>query len=284
MKAGALNEPDIETSIDIKTMRKAAKAAGKLALDYFRSDAVETWDKAPGHPVTEADIEVNALLADKLQSARPEYGWLSEETVDDLSGRGRDRIWVVDPIDGTRAFMRSDPDWCVAIALVERGQAIASAIYAPVFDELYLAQAGKGAFLNDEPISVSDQSKERGMRLITNRSLVEHPGWPEPWPKLTVSDPKPNATLYRMALVASGRWDATLALFRKSDWDLAAGTLLVEEAGGLATTHLGAAFRFNQEVPEQMSMVAAGKALHPLLVRRVKQVRLPDPNLGAAAR
>ncbi|MEO1407837.1 MAG: 3'(2'),5'-bisphosphate nucleotidase CysQ [Pseudomonadota bacterium] len=276
-----MNRSEADTSIDLKTMRKAALDAGKLALEYFGRSEVETWNKAPDHPVTEADIAVNTLLAERLQSARPDYGWLSEETADDVPGRSRARVWVVDPIDGTRAFMRNDPNWCVAIALVEGGRTIASTIYAPVFGELFEAQAGNGAYMNQKPLTVSDQRREQGMRLITNRSLVQHPDWPEPWPNLTVSDPKPNATLYRMALVASGRWDATLALFRKSDWDLAAGALLVEEAGGVATTHTGEVFEFNRSVPAQRSMVAAGKALHPLLVRRVKGVRLPDPNAGS---
>ncbi|MEO0882538.1 MAG: 3'(2'),5'-bisphosphate nucleotidase CysQ [Pseudomonadota bacterium] len=266
---------------DLAVMRTAAQKAGRLALEHFRRPTVKTWDKTPGHPVTEADIAVNTLLEEQLQSARPNYGWLSEETADDLSSRSKERVWVVDPIDGTRAFMRSDPNWCVAIALVENGKAVASVIYAPVFQELFEAVHKGGTHLNGERLSASQRDRESGMRLITNRSLVEHPSWPEPWPKLTVSEPKPNATLYRMALVAAGRWDATLALFRKSDWDLAAGALLVEEAGGLATTHLGEPFRFNRATPAQRSMVAAGKALHPLLVRRVKQVRLPDPNAKA---
>jgi len=264
-------------------MRDAALKAGEIAMGFLSAGEAKAWDKSPGHPVTEADIAVNTYLAERLQSERRDYGWLSEETADSLSGRAQTRVWVVDPIDGTRAFMRGDPNWCVSIALVENGEPTASVIYAPVFRELYEARAGGGAELNGERISVSQQAREEGMRLITNPSLVEHPDWPEPWPDLTVSDPKPNATLYRMALVAAGRWDATFALFRKFDWDLAAGTLLVHEAGGLATTHLGEIFDFNRVVPAQRSMLAAGKALHPLLVRRVKKVKLPDPNETAGS-
>lgn len=260
-------------------MREAACAAGELALSYRARGDTEAWDKAPGHPVTSADIAVNDLLSDMLRSARPDYGWLSEETADDSHARQRERVWVVDPIDGTRAYMRdNDPYWCIGIAVVEAGQPIAAVVYAPVFGELFEARLGGGAFLNGDRLEVTAQDAEAGARLITNRSLVEHPDWPEPWPDVTVSDPKPNATLYRMALVAAGRWDATFALFRKFDWDLAAGALLVSEAGGWVGTHLGESFQFNRPVPAQRSLLASGKLLHPLLVRRMKQVVLPDPN------
>lgn len=268
---------------DLAIMRAAAREAGRLALDYLgRRGGVKAWSKAGDSPVTEADLAVNRLLSQRLQGARPDYGWLSEETADDASNRQRTRIWVIDPIDGTRAYMRGDdPHWCVAISIVENGKAVAGVIYAPAFDELYEASLGSGAYLDGLRLTVSQHGREDGARLITNRSLVEHPGWPEPWPPVVVSEPKPNATLYRMALVAAGRWDGTLALFRKSDWDLAAGAILVSEAGGLVTTHLGEEFRFNRHIPAQRSMVAAGKGLHPLLVQRVKHVQLAEPNKTA---
>lgn len=273
--------PDSTNQVqDLVIMREAARAAGDLALRYLRKgEGPIVWDKANGSPVTEADLAVNAFLADKLQSARPHYGWLSEETADVLEIRRKNRIWVIDPIDGTRAYMRgNDPYWCVAIAVLEAGLPIASVIYAPATGELFEASLGGGAYRNGKAIRSSDCSTESGARLITNKKLVEHPDWPEKWPDVVISDPKPNATLYRMALVASGQWDATLALFRKFDWDLASGALLVNEAGGSVTTHIGEAFMFNRDVPAQRSMIAAGKALHPLLVERVRHVDLPDPN------
>ena len=269
---------EMELAHDLATMRDAAREAGHLALDYMRAGDARSWDKSPGNPVTDADLAVNALLADRLRTRRPDYGWLSEETSDSLRARQQSRVWVVDPIDGTRAFMKGDPHWCVAIAVVEHGVPVASVLYAPVFDELFEARRGGGAHLNGDRLSVSAHSDVKDMRLITNPTLVDHPDWPEPWPQLTVSDPKPNATLYRMALVAAGRWDATFALWRKFDWDLAVGALLVEEAGGVATTHLGETFQFNQPVPAQRSMLASGKPLHPLLVRRIERVVLPHPN------
>lgn len=268
---------------DLTIMRSAAREAGKLALKFrTQPGGPESWIKVGDSPVTEADIAVNALLRERLMRARPGYGWLSEETADEARSRQMRRVWVVDPIDGTRAYMREgDPHWCIGICLVEEGVPVAGVIYAPDHDEMYEASRGNGAFLNDQPIKVSEQADEDGARLITNRSLVEHEGWPEPWPDVVVSDPKPNATLYRMALVAAGFWDGTLALARKSDWDLASGAVLVSEAGGLVSTHIGETLRFNRQVPAQRSMVAAGKALHPLLVERVKHVDLPAPNDAA---
>lgn len=275
--------PDLELpdlADDLAIMCKAARAAGALALDYkTRQEVTKSWDKGNDSPVTEADLAVNNLLAETLQTARPEYGWLSEETADAPSARQKQRVWVVDPIDGTRAYMREDdPYWCTAMAIVEDGVAVAGVIYAPIFDELYEARLGGGAYLNGLPINASEKAEETGARLIANRTMIDHPDWPEKWPDVVVSDPKPNATLYRMALVAAGKWDATLALFRKFDWDLASGAILVSEAGGTVSTHIGEKLRFNRQIPSQRSVVVAGKTLHPLLIERVKHVDLPAPN------
>ena len=183
----------------------------------------------------------------------------------------------MDPIDGTRAFMHDDPNWCVALAVIEEGRAVAGVLYAPRQDRFYEAWRTGGAWLNGKLIRVSDCLQETGCRLIANDGLVTNPRWPEPWPEVTVARPKPNSTLLRMALVASGEWDAALVLGQKADWDLAAGTVLVEEAGGIVTTHAGEPFVFNRPVPAQRSVIAAGAALHPLLVRRTGIVGIPDP-------
>ena len=272
--------PDLDRSLaaDVAVMREAAREAGALAMS-FRQEGTRSWDKTPGHPVTEADLAVNAMLAERLRGARPDYGWLSEETADEAGERTQGRVWVIDPIDGTRAFMReNDPNWCVAIAIVEAGEAIASVIFAPMHDELYEAYSGGGARLNSEPISVSKVDVEAGARVIVDEAVIKHPAWPKPWPELVLPKPKPNATLYRMALVAAGRWDATFALVSKFDWDLAAGAVLVAEAGGVASTHIGENFRFNRNITAQRSMVTAGKPLHALLLERMKHVDLADPH------
>ncbi len=270
--------PKCDLAADLDLMRSAALEAGALAMS-FRSDGAKSWDKTPGHPVTEADLAVNALLLERLRDARPDYGWLSEETTDRADARSQARTWVIDPIDGTRAYMRpADPNWCIALALVEAGEAVAGVLYAPMHEELYAAHKGGGAFLNGEALSVSQRHEEARARIIIDEAVVKHPGWPKPWPDLILPKPKPNATLYRMALVAAGRWDATFALVRKSDWDLAAGAVLVAEAGGMVSTHIGTPLRFNRDIPAQRSMLTAGKPLYGLLLDRMKHLDLPDPN------
>ena len=269
---------------DMDTMRALAREAGELAVSYQRrGHKTRVWHKQGGSPVTEADIEVNRLCAAHLQRARPEYGWLSEETTDSLDARQKQRCWVVDPIDGTRAYMRDDPHWCVALAVIEEGRAVAGVLYAPRQDRFYEAWQEGGAFLNGQAIRVSSCVAESGCRLITNEGMIDHPAWPEPWPDVVIARPKPNSTLLRMALVATGEWDATVTLAGKSDWDLAAGTVLVEQAGGVVTTHKGERLVFNQEVPAQRSVIAAGVRLHPLLVRRTEFVGIPDPQERAAS-
>ena len=271
--------PEADLAIDLALMRGAAKFAGDLALDMKRRGAARHWHKTPGNPITEADLAVNRYIANALRTARPEYGWLSEETSDRLSEREKRRVWVVDPIDGTRAFIRpNDPHWCVAIALVEEGEAVASVVHAPELEQSFEAVRGGGAYMNGGRISVSAQGGMEGCRIITNAGMLTHPAWPEPWPQMQVADPKPNATLLRFAFVAAGVHDAALALVRKSDWDVAAGALLVTEAGGLATTHLGESFLFNRKDPGQRSVLAsATHELHAAMMAKTAFVELPNP-------
>ncbi|MEL6258956.1 MAG: inositol monophosphatase family protein [Pseudomonadota bacterium] len=266
---------------DLTLLRAAAENAGKIALSYMERPEVRAWDKTPGHPVTEADLAVNAYLQDALTLARPEYGWLSEETADTDDRLSRTRVFVVDPIDGTRAFIAGQPYWCVGLAVIEDGMPLVAVIHAPVLGETYDAVLGGGARLNGTRLSASAQDKETDARLIASKGLIKHPDWPAPWPKVQLVAPIPNATLYRMALVAKGDADGTLSLAAKYDWDLAAGALLVAEAGGRVTTHAGEPFVFNRTVPAQRSLVAAGKDLHPLLIERTKRVRLADPQAAA---
>ena len=260
-------------------MRGAAKFAGDLALDMKQKGQAKHWHKSPGNPITEADLAVNQYIAKTLRQARPEYGWLSEETSDQLSDRQAERIWVVDPIDGTRAYIRpNDPYWCVAIALVENGVPIAAAVNAPELDMMFEATLGGGAFLNGEKLSVSPCCEMSGCNIITTPEMLTHPAWPEPWPDMTVAEPKPNATILRFAFVAAGMHDTTITLTRKSDWDVAAGALLVTEAGGLATTHLGEKFVFNRTDPAQRSILASSTPeLHAEMMQKTDFVELPNP-------
>lgn len=267
-----MQEADFSLPEDMVTMRSLARDAGRLALSYLAGGRqAESWQKSGGSPVTEADIAVNELCAQRLGKARPDYGWLSEETADEPEMRMRQRCWVVDPIDGTRAYMDGDPHWCIGLSVVEEGIAVAGVIYAPMLDQMYEARRNAGACLNGNRISVSAKADAGTCRLIAAARTHKR------WPGAILAKPKPNATLLRMAFVAAGEYDAAIVLGRKSDWDLAAGAVLIAEAGGIATTHLGEPFQFNRQTPAQRSVIAAGKALHPLLVEQVSRVKLPDP-------
>ncbi len=269
------NEADIA---DLLTLRTVAHQAAELALSYRHKGDLKTWNKSKNHPVTEADIAVNNLIREQLMRARPDYGWLSEETALDSQTRTGQRVWVVDPIDGTRAYMRGQPYWCIGAGVLEHGRARVGVVHAPELNEAYEARLGGGAYLNGRKIQVSDRAAIEDCRMIAAQSLFTRPQWSRPWPVMQFASPRPNATLLRICRVASGVWDATLALARKSDWDLAPATIIIGEAGGMATTHLGEAYVFNRDEPAQRSLLAAGKALHSLLSARVKGVRLPDPN------
>ena len=262
---------------DLKLLREAALASGAIAMTYFQSE-LSVWDKEPNHPVTEADIAVNDYLMDFLRTARPDYGWLSEETADTPDRMNCERVFVVDPIDGTRAFMNGQPHFCIALAILDAGQPVVGVIYAPVFDELFEAVHQQGATMNGCSIQASRKNTLINGRIIGDQAMFERPEWKKPWPPLVYPDVKPNATAYRMALVADGRWDGVLVLWSKSDWDVAAATLIVHEAGGKVSCHNGTPYQFNRKVAAQQSLIAAGPVIHELMVERCRSISLPDPN------
>ncbi len=252
--------------VDLALIADAAYAAGSLARDAFHANESKVWNKSENNPVTDADIAVNDYLTQNLQSARPHYGWLSEETKDDASRHSTRRSFVVDPIDGTRAFIDRKPHFTVCVAIIENGEAIAGTVYNPLLDELYTAAKGKGAHLNGKSIAVSQTDEIENCRMVGYPRKFRRLGWPE----MDVS--VINSMAYRMALVASGARDATVAFTPKSDWDLAAAGLIAEEAGALATNLHGQVFRYDQESVQEMGVICAGPALHALLLERVAPV------------
>jgi myo-inositol-1(or 4)-monophosphatase len=257
---------------DRALLEEAVRAAGALALTYYGA-ALRVWDKSHNHPVSEADLAVNALLHERLAQERPAYGWLSEETADDPAARDRASVWVVDPIDGTRAFIKTRPAWCISVALVEAGASVLGAVFNPVTQEFFFAEEGGGAHLNGAPISASSTAALEDCAMLGDAQMFGHPAWARPWPAMRVESR--NAVAYRLALVAAGRFDAALALSSKADWDLAAGALILAEAGGVASDHAGKPFVFAGETPQQPSVAAAGPHLHPLIIERTRHIRLP---------
>jgi myo-inositol-1(or 4)-monophosphatase len=256
---------------DLALIRDAAEAAGRLALAE-RDAGLKVWSKSGGSPVTSADMAVDQLLKDALLSARPDHGWLSEETADNADRLSNRRIFVVDPIDGTVAYMKGKPWWCIPIAIVEDGRPVAAVIHAPALGETFTATLGGGASLQDRPITASDTTDLDDASVLADARLIEGPHWIEPWPAMRFE--KRNAIAYRMALVAAGAFDAAIALTPKWDWDVCAGALIVEEAGGRVSDHHGHAWRFNQADPRQNSLVCSAPALHPLIVRRTAPIPL----------
>jgi|TARA_R100000322_G_scaffold103946_11_gene66099 myo-inositol-1(or 4)-monophosphatase len=266
--------PEAETrAADFALLKEAVREAGKVAMRFFGTDHKQ-WSKAHDNtPVTEADIEVNNLLHARLAGARPDYGWLSEETEDDSSRLTSQRVWVVDPIDGTRAFAKGRPHFVISVALVEEGRPVLGVLFNPATDEFFEAEAGRGAKLNGRPIHVSDCSRIEGCRMIAFAPMFKHPAWSEAWPEMDISDR--NSVAYRIALVACGVADATLALNGKSDWDLAAADLILHEAGGRMTAHDGTPYFYNRPSTRHPSLLAAGPALYDALFEKVSKLQLP---------
>jgi len=242
----------------------AAREAGQLLARYYR-DGAKSWEKSKGHPVTEADMAAEACLREHLLGARPDYGWLSEETEDDGSRLTKDRVFVVDPMDGTRAFIKRRPHFTVSVAVVEGGLPIAAAVYNPLTDEMYSAAKDSGAALNGKRMSVSDRDDLDGAKFL---------GDPDAFKSLIAdgaSIERRNSIAYRIALVASGQFDGAVSPRPKSDWDLAAAQLIIEEAGGILTDSDGKPYVYGQDSIRKAPPLAAGPRLHALLRERLSQ-------------
>jgi len=264
-----LPAPSLEE--DYALLKQAVRDAGELALTYFRK-SIMVKKKIDGSEVSEADLALDVALKLELHAPRPDYGWLSEETEDDPERLTRRRVWVIDPIDGTSAFLRHVPEWTVSAALVEDGVPVLGIVFNPATKEFFHAIRGRGAFLNDQPIKASEKDRLDGALLIASGGLFKKKIWKEPWPE--VKTRWVNSVAYRIALVACGQADATISLSTKCEWDLAAAAILVEEAGGAITDHHGKAHRYNLASPRFPSVVASGKALHPLLIERTSRIDL----------
>lgn len=248
--------PDITR--DFALAEAAVREAGTLARAYFFA-APKSWAKDDDSPVSVADKAVDGLLARRLAGARPDYGWLSEETADDPARLERSRVWIVDPIDGTRAYLDGQSIWVVSVALVEDGVPILGLVYNPMREQMFTAVAGGGARLNGQPITVSTQSAMPGCRLLANAGQMQHRRWSLPWPQMEIR--RYNALAYRIVMVAAGRYDATLTFSRFHEWDVAAADLILAEAGGVMTTFKGEPFTYNQPIPRHDCAIAANPSL-----------------------
>ncbi|WP_272008679.1 inositol monophosphatase family protein [Roseovarius sp. ZX-A-9] len=249
---------------DLELLQQAAREAGEVAKGYA-GESARRWDKPDNAgPVTEADIAVNDVLERILRSARPDYGWLSEESEDEPGRLDAEHVFIIDPIDGTRSFIEGSRSWAHSIAVAHRGVVTAAVIYLPRKDKLYAATTGQGATLNGAPVRVSAQAGLDGASVLGAKPTYAPENWRIPVPAFSrVYRP---SLAYRLACVAEGRFDAMLTLRPTWEWDVAAGDLILREAGAHVSDRRGGVLRFNNAVPQVGGIVAAGPALHSALI------------------
>jgi myo-inositol-1(or 4)-monophosphatase len=242
---------------ELDSAERAAKEAGAVIMALFKGK-YDVQEKSRNNPVTTADLEANRRIREAIQKNFPEDGWLSEEDTDGAERLKKSRLWVIDPIDGTREFIEGVPQFAVSIAFVEDGKPKAAVVFNPARGRFYKAAAGQGAFLNDQRIRVTPRQELDGARLLVSRS--------EPQRKFQVfidrCEIKPIGSIaYRLAKVASGDGDGTLTFRSIHEWDICAGVLMVQEAGGSVVDGGGNPLTFNQRDPRCRGMVAANGTL-----------------------
>lgn len=272
-----------EFAADLDIAIAAVLEAGGVIMPFFGADH-DVRLKSPDQPVTDADLQADALLADRLLSARPGYGWLSEETADGPERLDRRCVWVVDPIDGTRSFIAGYREFGVSVGLVERGEAVAGVVYNPAAGVVFWALRGGGAFRvrdtvkgreGSEPIHVREPAAGERPALLASRTelgrgelaSLEHDHRMVPR----------GSTAFKLAGVAAGAGNGLLSRGPKQEWDIAAGALIVEEAGGVVTDLAGQRRRFNRPDPSMRGLIAGAPGVHARLVARARDLPPPDP-------
>lgn len=265
-------KPTKEDRQDLALLEEVAKEAGAIALRYFKADA-KVWTKGNSSPVTEADLAVDKHLHQRLMKVRPDYGWLSEESEDDKARLQKDRVFVVDPIDGTRAFIDGGSEWTISVAVVERGRPVAAALYAPVREEMYLAQLYAGATLNGEKLICPDKRKLLGAQAAGPGSAIRK----GPLARAGVQCHEYIRSLaYRIVMVTTGALDLALAREHANDWDLAAADLIVEEAGGMLRDNNGSQLLYNQPRTRHGSLYAANAHIAALVEPMMPRLSFPS--------
>ncbi|HEX7117617.1 MAG TPA: 3'(2'),5'-bisphosphate nucleotidase CysQ [Longimicrobiales bacterium] len=273
---------DRDLDRDLELALGAAYRAGAAVMEWFGGEH-EVVEKAPDQPLTPADLEADRLLREALAGSRPEYGWLSEETADRPDRLAAERVWIVDPIDGTRSYIAGRPEFAISIGLAERGEAVLGVVYNPATREAYWAVRGGGACAGAlesaggprtvTRLEVSIRSTEDQAVMLASRSEIAagefdpfHGGW-----RLRPT----GSTAYKLAKIAAGEGDVFLSRGPKSEWDVCAGALLIEEAGGRATDLDGRTLRYNRPDPYVHGVLASNGRLHDYVLAIVRT--LPQP-------
>ena len=246
----------------LEEVSRIAAEAGRIAHARSGSE-YERWEKVPGHPVCDVDLEVNAFLREHLSALDPEAGWLSEETLDVSDRIERRRVWVVDPIDGTRDYLGGRAGWCVSVALVEDRVPIIGVLAAPARDEHWTARLGEGAWRNGERVGVSSRTQFAGSRVPADQLPAAD--------RDLVAVAKPNSIALRIALVAAGEADLVATLRWGFEWDIAAAALIAGEAGAKVTGALGQPLAFNTASGEAFGVLVATPGIHAAAVEHLRK-------------
>ena len=267
-----------EHSVELAVLVRITAALDRAAavLSRFTPGAVDVEYKTGHDPVTEADLALDEALRKAL--LEDGEGWLSEETADDLARLNKQRLWVVDPLDGTREFVQGIPEWCVSVAWVQDGEAIAGGILNPATGETFLGSRNTGVTRNGAPVQVSQRAELPGSLVLGSRSEFKRGEWKQFQDGSLIMRPV-GSVAYKLALVAAGLADATWTLVPKHEWDVAAGTALVQAAGGVVKNLDGSPVTFNCRKPWLPGLIATGPRLYPEISRLLN---IPSPAAIAA--
>ena len=246
----------------LEDVSRITAEAGRIAERRSRSD-YRRWEKVPGHPVCDIDLEVNAFLREHLTALDPQAGWLSEETLDQSDRIERSRLWVVDPIDGTKDYLKGRSGWAVSVALVEERVPVIGVLAAPARGEHWVAARGEGARRNGQLLRASGRRELAGARVPADHLPAADAD--------LVAVPKPNSIALRIAMVAAGEADLVATLRWGYEWDIAAAALIATEAGATVSGALGQPLAFNTASGEAFGVLVATPGIHPAAVERLRE-------------
>ena len=251
---------------DLDLLEETAREAGEIASRFWRGDQ-QVWDKGKEGPVSEADLAVDRHLKERLLNVRPDYGWVSEETEDDPARHSAKRVFIIDPIDGTRSFIAGKHTWAHSLAVAEDGRVVAACVFLPAREKTYLAADGAGATLNGTPISALQRDRLEGASLLSSRVGLSPKYWSGGPPD--VKRHFRSSFAYRLALVAEGSFDASLTLRPTWEWDVAAGALIATESGARVSDRNGRSPEFNSGTRQVDGVIAGGHTVHGELLKRL---------------
>jgi myo-inositol-1(or 4)-monophosphatase len=253
---------------EIQVAKQAAVEASAAILKYYRQDHVDVTHKSAEQPLTEADLESNRIIRTAIKTAFPDDGWLSEEDPDDAGRLQKSRVWIVDPLDGTKEFINKNPEFALSIGLVEDGVPVLGVVANPATAELFWGVTDVGAFCGDKPIHVTDNRDITNMHLICSLSEWARGEWERFKPHFHIQPV--GSAAYKLALVAMGRADACFTLQPKSEWDICGGHAIVAAAGGVVTTADGGKLSYNSSKPRFKNLIYSNPHFHQYILDVIK--------------